>query len=139
MLAADLGDSVVFLGARDRQFVAEAMRHAKVFCMPSMPSKLGDNEGFGMVYLEAQLAGTPVVAFDQGPSREALSPENSRNLAAPGSIDDLSSKLAVAMKQSSSASDVAIEYVLRNFRLNDRSRCLLESYKEAMLSGWHYD
>jgi glycosyltransferase involved in cell wall biosynthesis len=55
-LFASFGDRVVFLGQLDAAGMAQAYHEASVFLWP------GVNEAFGMVYLEAQAAGVPVVA-----------------------------------------------------------------------------
>jgi phosphatidylinositol alpha-1,6-mannosyltransferase len=68
-----LGDSVEFLGAvsdevRDRELAA-----ADVFCMVSrMPSGGFAGEGFGIVYLEANAYGVPVVAGATGGALDAV-------------------------------------------------------------------
>ncbi|MEO1265900.1 MAG: glycosyltransferase, partial [Pseudomonadota bacterium] len=55
---ATLGDRVAFHGARDRGDVARMIADADAFVWP------GIGEAFGMVYLEAQALGVPVVAID---------------------------------------------------------------------------
>ena len=60
------GDKVEFLGQLDRVAVAEAYQQASVFVWP------GVNEAFGLVYLEAQAAGLPVVAQDRAGVREVI-------------------------------------------------------------------
>ena len=48
-------ENVVYLGPRERPAVVDAFRAADVFAMMS------ESESFGMVFLEAWMAGTPVV------------------------------------------------------------------------------
>lgn len=60
------GGQVKFLGQLDRVAVAEAYQRASVFVWP------GVNEAFGLVYLEAQAAGLPVVAQDRAGVREVI-------------------------------------------------------------------
>jgi len=61
-LAADLGlqDQVLFAGYQDNRSVQAWHRRAKVFIMPSLM------EGFGIVFLEAMRAGSPVIATPVG-------------------------------------------------------------------------
>lgn len=65
-LMAPFGDKVCFLGQLDRAQMAQAYNRASLFVWP------GVNEAFGMVYLEAQAAGLPVVAQDRPGVRDVL-------------------------------------------------------------------
>lgn len=76
-LFANFGDQVVFLGQLDKPALAQAMDQANVFVWP------GVNEAFGMVYLEAQAAGLPVVAQDRPGIRDVIA--NSRSLVSMNS------------------------------------------------------
>lgn len=67
-LMARFGDRVRFLGQLDRKALTKAYAHAGLFVWP------GVNEAFGMVYLEAQAAGLPVVAQDRPGVRDVLLP-----------------------------------------------------------------
>ncbi len=67
-LMAPFGPQVRFLGQLDASDMARAYRNAALFFWP------GVNEGFGMVYLEAQAAGLPVVAQDRPGVRDILAP-----------------------------------------------------------------
>ncbi|BFH76247.1 glycosyltransferase [Thermus thermophilus] len=61
-----LGDRVTFLGAQSKEVVRQEMQKAYLFSMPSITMPDGEAEAFGMVYLEAQACGVPVVAFASG-------------------------------------------------------------------------
>ena len=63
---ASFGEQVRFLGLCDRAEVNQAYQRASVFFWP------GVNEAFGMVYLEAQAMGLPVVAQDRAGVREVI-------------------------------------------------------------------
>ncbi len=67
-LMAPFGSQVRFLGQLDAPAMAQAYDRAALFFWP------GVNEGFGMVYLEAQAAGLPVVAQDRPGVRDVLAP-----------------------------------------------------------------
>lgn len=74
-LAAELGDRVVFTGALERDDMRDVLAAADVFCMPARTRGGGlDVEGLGIVYLEAQACGVPVVAGDSGGAPEAVHP-----------------------------------------------------------------
>jgi glycosyltransferase involved in cell wall biosynthesis len=79
---APFGSRVRFLGELTSHQVLEKMEQAKVFVWP------GVNEAFGMVYLEAQAVGTPVVAEDRigvrdvvGPVSQMVEPQNAQAFA----------------------------------------------------------
>lgn len=55
-----------FIGWQSPHEVNQWMREALLFCVPSVTAENGDQEGFGMVFIEAQRAGTPVVSTLHG-------------------------------------------------------------------------
>ena len=61
-----------FLGTQPVSTVRAWMNRARVFCVPSLVARSGDAEGFGMVFIEAQALGTPVVSFASGGVPEAV-------------------------------------------------------------------
>lgn len=67
-LMAPFGERVIFLGQLSRAGLADVYQHAGLFFWP------GVNEAFGMVYLEAQSHGLPVVAQDRPGMRDVLAP-----------------------------------------------------------------
>lgn len=81
-LMRPFGERVRFRGALSRDALEEAYRDASIFFWP------GVNEAYGMVYLEAQSAGLPVVAQDRPGVRDVLAP------AAYPAPDDGTSALA---------------------------------------------
>ena len=67
-LMAPLGGEVRFLGELDREHLQTAYCNASLFFWP------GVNEAFGMVYLEAQAAGLPILAQNRPGVRDVLPP-----------------------------------------------------------------
>jgi colanic acid/amylovoran biosynthesis glycosyltransferase len=61
-----------FLGTQPTAVVREWMARAAVFCVPSVVAANGDAEGFGMVFIEAQAMGLPVVSTVSGGIPEAV-------------------------------------------------------------------
>ncbi len=70
--AAGLGLRCRFLGTQPAAMVREWMARATVFCVPSVVAASGDAEGFGMVFIEAQAMGLPVVSTLSGGIPEAV-------------------------------------------------------------------
>jgi glycosyltransferase involved in cell wall biosynthesis len=70
-----------FLGLQTSEQVCDWMNRASVLCMPSVTIRSGEAEGFGMVCVEAQTVGKPVVAFASGGLSEIISHANTGFLA----------------------------------------------------------
>jgi glycosyltransferase involved in cell wall biosynthesis len=70
-LARNLDVQVEFLGAVTPEGVRDQMDEARVLCLPSITAPSGNFEAFGMVLLEAQASGVPVVTSALG-GREAF-------------------------------------------------------------------
>jgi colanic acid/amylovoran biosynthesis glycosyltransferase len=71
-LAATLQVRCLFLGSQPPAVVQEWMARATVFCVPSVVATSGDAEGFGIVFIEAQAMGLPVVSTRSGGIPEAV-------------------------------------------------------------------
>ena len=61
-----------FTGKQPPEVVRAWMNRAKIFCVPSIVAKSGDAEAFGIVFIEAQAMGLPVVSFASGGIPEAV-------------------------------------------------------------------
>jgi glycosyltransferase involved in cell wall biosynthesis len=68
-----LCDRVAFLGAVAQARLPELYRRAAVFVAPFVTAKSGDQEGFGLVLVEALGCGCPVVASELPATRDVLS------------------------------------------------------------------
>lgn len=64
--AFDQREKITFLGSCTHEELKTIYASADVFVAPSVTAKDGDQEGFGLVILEAMASGVPVVAFDSG-------------------------------------------------------------------------
>lgn len=71
-LSRQLGIGAGFVGAVPPHRVRAELEAACVLCLPSVRAADGDAEGFGMVLLEAQAAGVPVVSSAFGGAKEGL-------------------------------------------------------------------
>lgn len=93
-LAEKLGVTAEFLGAQPREVGLERMATAAVLALPSIRAPDGDAEGLPVVVMEAQARGCPVVMFDVGSARAALSDGVSGLVARDGDDQDLALMLA---------------------------------------------
>jgi glycosyltransferase involved in cell wall biosynthesis len=66
------GDAVQFRGAQPYAEVLAEIARSRVLCLPSVTAASGDQEGLGMVLLEAAAAAKPVVGTDHGGIPEAV-------------------------------------------------------------------
>jgi glycosyltransferase involved in cell wall biosynthesis len=66
------GIRAIFRGALSSADVKRELDAAQVFCLPSVTAKNGDAEGFGLVLLEAQASGVPVVTSALGGATEGI-------------------------------------------------------------------
>lgn len=73
---------VALLGQVSEEILVELYRGSDLFVMPNIPVA-GDIEGFGVVMLEANAAGLPVVAADLEGIRDVVTPGENGALAPP--------------------------------------------------------
>jgi colanic acid/amylovoran biosynthesis glycosyltransferase len=71
-LAKSLLRRFTFAGAQPAENIRDWMTRASVLCTPSVVATSGAEEGFGMVFIEAQSSGLPVVSFSSGGIPEAV-------------------------------------------------------------------
>ncbi|KZX21124.1 glycosyltransferase [Rathayibacter tanaceti] len=133
--AARLGlTRATFVGSRPPAEVAEILRTAAVFCAPSLTASNGDAEGFGMVFLEAALAGAPVVSYAHGGVPEAVEDGVTGMLVPEADVTALSTALAALLGDPARAETMGRagrERVLASFDLSDRIRDLEDLYDRA--------
>ena len=71
-LAQSLEINCTFLGELKPAEVRSWLEKARVFCAPSVTTQDGHSEAFGVVFLEAQAMGVPVVSFRHGGIPETM-------------------------------------------------------------------
>jgi glycosyltransferase involved in cell wall biosynthesis len=67
-----MGGRFTFKGALPSEAVRLEMHKARVLCLPSITASNGDAEGLGLVLVEAQAAGVPVVTSARGGADEVV-------------------------------------------------------------------
>jgi colanic acid/amylovoran biosynthesis glycosyltransferase len=86
-----------FLGLQPKNTVKEWMNRAKVFSVPSTTATSGAEEGFGLVFLEAQAMGCPVVSSSSGGIPEAVAHGETGLLAKERDVDALSQHILLLL------------------------------------------
>jgi colanic acid/amylovoran biosynthesis glycosyltransferase len=89
----DVAGSVRFLGAQDHRATLRWLRDSRLLCLPSVTAADGDQEGLGMVLLEAGAAGRPVVGTDHGGIPEAVTDGANGLLVPEGDHEALADRL----------------------------------------------
>jgi glycosyltransferase involved in cell wall biosynthesis len=88
-----------FLGAQSQESIARWMKQARVLCAPSIVAQSGDAEGFGIVFIESQASGLPVVSFASGGIPEAVAHGVSGYLAAEKDWRQVASYIATLLQR----------------------------------------
>lgn len=71
-LARKMSVEVSFLGAQSPEAVLTQLNKSRVLCLPSIAIANGASEAFGIVLIEAQSCGVPVVTSAQGGAKEGI-------------------------------------------------------------------
>jgi glycosyltransferase involved in cell wall biosynthesis len=120
-----------FLGTQSSIAVRQWMRAATVFCVPSIAAANGDEEGFGIVFAEAQATGVPVVSFASGGIPEAVAHGKTGFLAPTGDWRQLSRHIASLLRDRAlwrQFSFAARHHVETNFDLDRQTSKLEDLY-----------
>lgn len=96
--AAPLGDAVRFTGLLPHAKVAEMLRAAHVFVLPSRTSENGDMEGIPVALMEAMAQGLPVLATRHSGTPELVEHEVSGLLCAEGDREALAANMLAFAK-----------------------------------------
>jgi phosphatidyl-myo-inositol dimannoside synthase len=88
-----LQDNVVFCGFIPDGDIAAFHQLADVFVMPNRVLDDGDTEGFGIVFLEANASGKPVIGGACGGALDAIEDGRSGYLVDPMDVDGLTEKI----------------------------------------------
>jgi colanic acid/amylovoran biosynthesis glycosyltransferase len=136
-VSTELGIDVAFLGQQKPEVVAEHMRRASVFCVPSRGAKSGDSEGLGMVFLEAAAQQLPVVSTRHGGIPEAVIDGHTGLLVGEGDIRGLAGNLAFFLKNEEmgrSFGRAGRERISRRFEIGKQTELLEKVYDDVVFT-----
>jgi len=134
-VASARGLAVEFLGHLPPDSVAQTLRKSKVFVAPSRTAPDGDAEGFGMVYLEAALAGVPAIAYRHGGVPEAIVDGTTGLLADEGDVEGLAESIETMLSDAGARAAMgraAEARVRAEFDIGSRTEQLVALYEEVL-------
>jgi glycosyltransferase involved in cell wall biosynthesis len=134
--ARRLGVQADFRGAQSSADVKRELDAARVFCLPSVTAKSGDAEGFGLVLLEAQASGVPVVTSARGGATEGIRDGVTGFSFAEGDVGALAKTLINLLNDNIVLAEMAEqgpEYVSKAFNLADCARRLEDIYNASCI------
>ncbi len=123
-----------FLGVQTPAQVRELMRGATLLCGPGVVATSGDAEGLGIIFLEAQAVGLPVVASTSGGIAEGIIDGETGLLHTPGDEDALAEHIVALMTDPERRHHMGTAgraHVLRNFDLQRQTRALESLYDDV--------
>jgi colanic acid/amylovoran biosynthesis glycosyltransferase len=124
-----------FLGLQPPEAVRHWMNRARIFCLPGVRAKCGDEEGFGLAVVEAQAMGLPVIASRAGGLPEAIEHGRTGFLAEPGSAEQLVlqlRKLLIDQRLWTKFSLAGPAHVRKKFDLQTQTSALERIYTEVL-------
>lgn len=122
-LAKKYNLDIDFMGYQKSEKIQEVMESSRIFVGPSHRTKPNQQEGFGMVYLEAALAKIPSVAYVYGGVPEAVLHNETGLLAPEGNVEALASNILFLLENPPIAQKMGEAGYNRTRQNFDISRC----------------
>lgn len=139
VLVKDLNvqDYVKFLGYVSNKDLAKFYNLCDLFIMANRELEDGDTEGFGMVFIEANACGSPVIGGRCGGVIEAIEDNVTGLMVDPYSVDDIESKIIFLMKNESIAKDLGekgLKRVIDRFKWEENLKTNINIFRERFLN-----
>lgn len=126
-----------FLGFRPQAEIKAWLNRARILCNPSRTIETGECEAFGLVFLEAQAMGVPVVSYASGGIPEAVADGETGLLAPEGDRAGLAARIIELLTNPARWARMSLAAqarVRRDFDLVAQTR-ILEDLYDAVLQG----
>jgi phosphatidylinositol alpha-1,6-mannosyltransferase len=98
VLQGGLGAHVTFVGNVPHAELGDYYRAADIFCMINQSDESGDIESFGMVFIEANSAGKPVVGGRSGGTGQSIVDGETGLLCEPGNPSHVAEQLRLLLR-----------------------------------------
>lgn len=137
-LSHQLGIGADFVGAVPPDRVKAELDNARVLCLPSVHAADGDAEGFGLVLLEAQAAGVPVVSSAFGGAKEGLLHGKSGYHFEERDVSVMAGNLAEILTDRDKAADMGLagrQFVASHFDIHRCTEMLEACYDRIVRSS----
>ena len=115
---------IIFIGKLSEDEKWAWLRLCDIFIMPSRDIA-GDFEGFGIVYLEANLCGKPVIAGNSGGIKDAVVHEVNGLMVDPESVEDIGAAIVRLLKDPGLRQKLGEQgkrRAMKEFRWEDKAR-----------------
>lgn len=125
----NLQNCIEFLGELPHNEVMEYMAIADIFSLPSW------NEAFGVVYIEAMMHGTPVIACEGEGIADVIEHGKTGLLVKPKDVESLAQAMDYLLSNPEKAQEVgeqARKLVLENYTWEVNARRYIEIYRELL-------
>lgn len=137
-LAAFMDCEINFHGAQHSSYVKNLMKECVVFVLPSIISNNGDQEGLGIVLLEAQAMGLPVVTSRGCATEEAIVDGVTGKLAEQRSPESIAEAVLWILRDNNKYIEIsksARQFVENKFDLKKCNQNLFHTYEEIVKDG----
>lgn len=127
--------SVSFLGMRPHSEVLQEVAAARLFCLPSVTARSGDQEGLGQVLLEAGASGRPVVATNHGGITDAIIDGETGLLVAEREVPALSEAVISLLSDAALASRMGVkarQRVVEHFDVHRQAKKVEAVYRSLL-------
>jgi phosphatidylinositol alpha-1,6-mannosyltransferase len=134
----NLADKVTFFGYVPDSELADFYNLCDIMVMPNRREENGDVEGFGMVFLEANAAGKPVIGGRTGGAAESVAEGTTGFLVDPDDPEELTAalqRLLVNPELRERLGSAGARRALCEFDWKTRSELLGEVNRDVLMSG----
>ncbi|WP_186763849.1 glycosyltransferase [Planomicrobium sp. CPCC 101079] len=126
---------IEFRGLLKHSDVIKEMLNADIFCFPSVTATDGDQEGLGMVQLEAAATGMPVIAFDSGGIKDGIIDGVTGFLIDEKDVNTFSEKMNILTTNKKLREEMGRKgrnNIEENFDIKKQTRILEKIYEENL-------